>query len=425
MYLDGKGVQQDYLQAAKWLEKASDENLPYADYKLAGMYFEGKGVTRDETRAFELYQKALSEYLQQEEQQPDSAVEYRIAQMYENGLGSKANIPEAAKWFTQAAENGHSYAQYKLSKLNLSGKGIRPDAQVANQYHKMALESFIKEDQDTPDAIRESIIAKMYLQGDSYALGFGSVPNYAAAAQWFEKSIQNGNSDATLELAKLIESGQGVKKDLNRVQQLYSVSLQGFVKQYALLSPNKENIKKVSILAFRIARMYFEGKGTPGDAVQALNWFMKSADLNNSVAQYQVGKMLLVGTGGTKDDHQAFEYFMRSAQSANEYAQYQVGKMFEKGIGVVADDQAAKHWYQVSAENGNEAAQNKLKQLENGEEFSSPGVLGVLMRLLAHNMGDHITDSTTRKFRQDKKLLQKQRQMKAAQGHKDEIEESM
>jgi len=47
------------------------------------------------------------------------------------------------------------------------------------------------------------------------------------------------------------------------------------------------------------------------------------------------------------------------------------------------------------------------------------------MRLLSQNMGDHITDSATHKFRQDKKLLQKQRQKKAIQGHKDEIEESM
>ena len=340
-------------------------------------------------------------------------------------MGSKTDIAEALKWYTTATENGHSYAQYKLSKLYLSGKEILPNVQAANLYHKKALESFIQEDQETPDAIRESIIAKMYLQGDSYALGFGSAPNYDAAVQWFEKSTKNGNSDAALELARLIESRQGVKKDLNRVQQLYSVALQGFEKQYAQLSPDKENIEKVSILAFRIARMYLKRKGTPGDAVQALNWFMKSADLNNSVAQYQVGKMLLAGTGGTKDDHQAFEHFMQSAQSANEYAQYQVGKMFKKGIGVITDEQTAKHWYQVSAENGNEAAQNKLKQLENGEKFDSPGVLGTLMRLLAHNMGDHITDSTTRKFRQDKKLLQKQRQMKAVQGHKDEIEESM
>ncbi len=425
MYLDGKGVQQDYLQAAKWLEKSSDENLPYADYKLAGMYFEGKGVTRDETKAFDLYQKALSEYLQQEEQQPDSAVEYRIAQMYENGQGCKANVTGAAKWFTKAAEGSHSYAQYKLSKLYLSNKGIRPDAQAANLYHKMALKSFIKEDTEAPDGVRESIIAKMFLQGDSYALGFGSAPNYEAAVQWLQKSIQSGNSEAALDLAKLFESGQGVKKDLSKVQQLYGVALQGFEKQYAQIKLEDRNIERQSILAYRIARLYLEGKGAPGDAVQALNWFMKSADLNNSVAQYQIGKMLLAGTGGIKDEHRAFEYFMRSAQSANEYAQYQVGKMFEKGIGVIADEQAAKHWYQVSAENGNKAAQSKLEQLETGQKINAPGVLGTLMRLLAHNMGDHITDSTTRKFRQDKKLLQKQRQMKAAQGHKDEIEESM
>ena len=82
--------------------------------------------------------------------------------------------------------------------------------------------------------------------------------------------------------------------------------------------------------------------------------------------------------------------------------------MYEKGTGVIADEQEAKRWYHTSAENGNEAAQNKLKQLESGEMFKSAGVLGILMRLLSQNMGDHITDSAMHKFRQDKKLLQKQ-----------------
>ena len=171
--------------------------------------------------------------------------------------------------------------------------------------------------------------------------------------------------------------------------------------------------------------MYLAGKGVLGNAVQGLNWLMKSADLNNSIAQYQVGKMLLAGTGGIKDEPRAFAYFMRSAQSANQYAQYRVGKMYETGIGVIADEQEAKRWYQAAAENGNEAAINKLEYLESSEEVTSTGALGALMRLLSHNVGDHITDSTTRKFSQDKKLLNKQRQMKAAHGHKNELEESM
>lgn len=425
MYYDGTGIAQDYTKAAIWLEKASNEDLPYADYKLAGMYFEGVGVALDSAKATSLYQKALSEYLEQEKLQPDSAVEYRLAQMYETGMGSKADIAKALKWYTTAAESGHGYAQYKLSKLHLSGQGIQPDVQKANLYHKMALDTFIREDKEAPDAIRESIIAKMLLQGDSYALGFGSVPNLGAAIQWFEKSIQNGNSDAALELAKLFASGQGVKKDLSKVQQLYGVALQGFVKQYSQITSDNLNIEKQSILAYRIARMYLEGKGAPGNSIQALGWMMKAADLNNSVAQYQVGKMLLAGTGGIKDEHRAFDYFMKSAQSSNEYAQYQVGKMCEKGTGVIADEQEAKRWYHTSAENGNEAAQNKLEQLESGQKFKSAGALGILMHLLSQNMGDHIIDSTTHKFRQDKKLLQKQRQKKAAQGHKDEIEESM
>ena len=62
------------------------KTYPMPTINLARMYFEGISVTQNGVKSTALYQKAVAEYLEQEKLQPDSSVEYRLAQMYENGM---------------------------------------------------------------------------------------------------------------------------------------------------------------------------------------------------------------------------------------------------------------------------------------------------------------------------------------------------
>jgi TPR repeat protein len=47
MYATGKGVPQDYIEAAKWYYRAADRGDPRAQYELGVMYNKGQGVRRD------------------------------------------------------------------------------------------------------------------------------------------------------------------------------------------------------------------------------------------------------------------------------------------------------------------------------------------------------------------------------------------
>lgn len=48
LYKHGKGVPQDYQQAAKWYQKAADQGLAIAQYSLGKFYIDGNGVTQDD-----------------------------------------------------------------------------------------------------------------------------------------------------------------------------------------------------------------------------------------------------------------------------------------------------------------------------------------------------------------------------------------
>jgi TPR repeat protein len=47
MYLEGKSVPQNYLEAVKWYRKAAEQGYAFAQKTLAFMYLKGHGVPQD------------------------------------------------------------------------------------------------------------------------------------------------------------------------------------------------------------------------------------------------------------------------------------------------------------------------------------------------------------------------------------------
>ncbi|MBT8080077.1 MAG: caspase family protein [Gammaproteobacteria bacterium] len=63
--------------------------------------------------------------------------------------------------------------------------------------------------------------AMLYV-AEIYEQGIGRDPDYAAAAEWYRKSADAGNSTALISLAHLYKTGKGVPLDLGAAQSLYS-----------------------------------------------------------------------------------------------------------------------------------------------------------------------------------------------------------
>lgn len=63
--------------------------------------------------------------------------------------------------------------------------------------------------------------AMLYV-GEIYEQGIGRDPDYAAAANWYQKAADVGNTTAMISLAHLYKTGRGVPLDLSEAQSLYS-----------------------------------------------------------------------------------------------------------------------------------------------------------------------------------------------------------
>ena len=52
MYIEGKGVSQNYTEALKWFNKAAKQNDPKAQYNLGVIYASGVGVPQDYIKTY-------------------------------------------------------------------------------------------------------------------------------------------------------------------------------------------------------------------------------------------------------------------------------------------------------------------------------------------------------------------------------------
>lgn len=123
--------------------------------------------------------------------------------------GQPANLPEAVRLLTQAAEKGQAVAQYRLGTLYERGQGVAADPAKAARWYEMSAT------QGNRKAMHNLAV--------SYASA-GPKKNMAEAARWFAKAAALGLSDSQFNLAVLYERGDGVPQSLLDAYKWYSIA---------------------------------------------------------------------------------------------------------------------------------------------------------------------------------------------------------
>jgi len=118
MHYYGKGVEQNYEEAAKWYFKAAEQGNAIAQNMIGLIHSKGEGVAQE-------YKEAVRWYLKSAEQnQPDA--QHNLGAMYENGLGVEKDLKKAIQWYRKAAKQGKEEAKAALKKLTDQQKPNKP-----------------------------------------------------------------------------------------------------------------------------------------------------------------------------------------------------------------------------------------------------------------------------------------------------------
>jgi uncharacterized protein len=122
MYEKGADLPQSDSEAAKWYRKAADVN-PLARVRLGAMFINGRGVPQDYGQARALCQSAAK--------QNYAPGQFCVGYIHQHGLGSQADPKEAAKWYRLASAGGNGPAMMVLGEMYSKGEGVgvdRPEA---------------------------------------------------------------------------------------------------------------------------------------------------------------------------------------------------------------------------------------------------------------------------------------------------------
>ncbi len=189
-----------------------------------------------------------------------SYVWYRIGKMHCYGLGTEQNYEKAFEWFLKSAQEGNKFAQFSLANLYYYGN-----------------------------------VAEKNLKG-----AFG----------WYMRSAKQGQPYAAYAVGNMYENGESAEKDKKKSQGYYNQALSGFLKLEADGQADDN-------LFYKIGVMYKNGLGTEADMDMALEYFKRSAELNNKNGLYEYGKALLLGENITQDIPKAMDCLEKAVRLGN------------------------------------------------------------------------------------------------------------
>lgn len=448
MYLKGLGMEANPDEGLKWLGLCCEKKNARAQYQLAVMYQKGGSVPQDEIKAQNLFSEALAGFLEQEKETPAAYVEYQIAGMYKHGNGTEQDDEIAFQWYVEAAEKGHPHAAYCTARACYEGTGTEQSYPNAVKWYQKAANG--------GDAYAMYALGKMYRDGIGVELnneqayqyflaaaklehefaqfaaakallsGTGVEKNVQGAIYWFRKCSEKGNPFAAYQLAMLFSAGKEIPKDDLLAQKFYSMALVEFI--------SIDHVQPDAGMERRIAQMFYSGNGTAQNYAAAAQWFSMSAERGDPYSQFQLARMIQKGEGIPVDVLKAQLIYASALAGFQKILQgnpdpdllYKVGMMYDAGLGTKRDLSTAKQYYVEAAAEGNIHAQLRLNQIQAFQNQAAISAVMGLFNAFAYSLGDNIKDSTTRKYKHDRKLVQKQKVLKETHGHQyDDQEEIM
>jgi localization factor PodJL len=156
------------------MRQAAAKGDPRAQFEVAARFAEGKGVPQDFAQAATWYQRAATQGL--------AAAQYRLGALYERGLGVTADPARARVWYGRAAEQGNVRAMHNLAVLSAGRPGVRPDYTAAVQWFT--------------EAANRGLADSQYNLGILYESGLGVPANNIEAYKWYALAARSGDKDA-------------------------------------------------------------------------------------------------------------------------------------------------------------------------------------------------------------------------------------
>ena len=252
----------DFKKAEQLLLSESQRGNVLADYDLGKLYSTDKLGEKNEEMSIAKYTQALQGFLQIE---PNSKklkpyVQYRIGKMFCYGLGTEQDYQKAFEWFERSAKQKNKFAQFSLANLYYYGNGVEKD------------------------------LSQAFL--------------------WYQRATSQGQPYTAYSIAQMYRYGEYVTKDNDTAQRYYQQALSGFLKIESDDMADDD-------LFYKLGQMFKLGLGTDSDVTKAIEYFRRSAEMNNKNGLFEYGKALLIGEHIPQDTDSAVKLLEKAVKLKN------------------------------------------------------------------------------------------------------------
>lgn len=190
---------------------------------------------------------------------------YYLAKIYDTDAQRKHSNKEIVSMLEKSAQQGYTAAQVMLGKIYQFGRrGIAKDLKKARMWYEMAAAKGAGEAMQQLNLI-------FLKSGDDKANALKSNENI----EWLELGAKQGNAEAALTLAKMVEAGRDVKRDYKRAAELYQIAAETGLAQAEA----------------GLGKLYANGDGVPQDNEKAVYWLTKAAEQGYVEAQRKLASV--------------------------------------------------------------------------------------------------------------------------------------
>ena len=328
-------------ESLSWFRQAADWGHLQAIRTFADMALNGIGMPPSPELGIQ-YLKKLAE-------RKDIDALEQLGGLYETGIGKvKADVREAIRYYTPAADLGSPKAQTRLAQLYYAlgqrKNALHYAAAAAKQNHPEAImllnrirNDAQKKDEDRNEALQ--YLKSLAERGDRNAIRQLGTLLFAngdfAGAEKYLSTLENENDPEILFLLgeSLCRRADG-KQDFGRAYRLFSrASEAGHVK---------------SLIA--LGRMYHRGEGVRQDFRRALLCYRQAANKKDPEGMFLTGNMYYNGDGVSPDYQEAYRWFRQAADLGHTLAMQYLSIMFKEGIGVPKNNIEAAKWRRKASE---------------------------------------------------------------------------
>lgn len=323
--------------------------------------------------AVELFQEAANE--------GDSYAKWRLSEAYATGTGTELNLVTSLKLLKEAANEGSEEAKCDMARCFLHGMlNVEKDEEkgkkmlvelvektdcpyVLSAYARELLHGWIFEkDPEKALYILDKVKDKKNryycrAMGEIYMLGTDKVDiDYKKALSFFEKAYEKGSGYSAYIIGLLYLKGQGsITKDIDKGIDWFKKGIERN-DSYCMQSMGEIYLSEDSLLA------------STHDISKGVEYLKKSSRHGNGEASAELGGLYETGKYIGKDDAKAFEYYTKAYDLQSGQGAYALGWAYINGIGCSKDVAKGIEIWKTAVVWGSSSAANNLYCYYAGEK---------------------------------------------------------